>query len=196
MAFCLRVFKRSCVSDWGSAECLNGSHACFLLQPRKHVYGQTPRRLYARAPAPANNPHFCSTLPLISYLCSAGRGVLSESRASPAGCRRYQCYQIPLLAPTPKKTAAPRPAWPALRPRQCAYVPNKDPATFGCVCPCACACVRACVCVCERERVHLGTVISAAAPRCLISSCGTECMSRRRCCLYFSEPRVSFWMKE
>lgn len=59
-------------------------------------------------------------------------------------------------------------------------------------------CVRVCLCVCARVcvRVHLGTVISAAVPQCLISSCGTECMSRRRCCLYFSEPRVSIWMKE
>lgn len=126
------------------------------------------RRLYVRPPAPADNPHICSTLAHISYLCSAERGVLSESRASPAGCRRYQCCQIPLLAPAPKKKAAPRPIWPALRPRQCASVPNKDPATFGYVCACVC-----CVCACMCVRVHLGTVISAAAPRCLISSCGT-----------------------
>lgn len=117
LGFFPRVFKRYRVSHCWSLVFKNcgmleypGSQRAFLPQPQKHVCGQTPRRLYVQAPAPANAPHYCSTtLTLISYLCSAGRGVLSEPRASPAGCRRYQCYQIPLLAPTPKKTAAPRP---------------------------------------------------------------------------------------
>lgn len=105
---------------------------------------------------------------MISYLCSAERGVLSGSQASPGGCRGYQYYPIPLLAPAPTKPAAPRPAWPTLRLRQCASIPSKDPAAFECVRACICACVCVCACLWERVRVHLGTVISAAAPWCLM----------------------------
>lgn len=52
-----------------------------------------------------------------------------------------------------------------------------------------CACVRACVFVgvCVSARVHLGSAIGAAATRCVMEQlCGTECMSWKGCCLYFS----------
>lgn len=116
----------------------------------------------------------------MSYLYSAGRGVLSGSQASPGGCRGYQYYPIPLLAPALTKPAAPRPAWPTLRLSDGAL---RFPAK-----------IRQCASVCEgftldqwSAQLRLGV---------LWGSCGTECMSWKGCCLYFSEPRVSIWMKE